>query len=239
MQIARPFGIPLRLHWSYALLPIGLCAYLVLQRGWEAGLLHGGVAVAALFVSVVLHEYGHALAARRFDIATHHITLYPMGGVAALERMPEEPDQEAVIALAGPATNIVLAMVSGWVWVATQHPVALMFAALNGAMGVFNLLPAYPMDGGRILRALLARRMGWMRASRTAIGIGRVFVWVFLGVGVLWQQWELLLLSVFLHVSLNAEHQRLVAMHWEATTGRPAPWAQDDHSVLTDEPSKG
>lgn len=241
MQIARPFGIPLRLHWSYFLLIAGLYAFFVYgarldlyDAAWRTAFASG-----SLFVSVVLHEYGHALAARRFDIATHHITLYPMGGVAALERMPEEPDQEAVIALAGPATNIALAMVSGGLWVMTQHPVPFAFALMNGAMGLFNLIPAYPMDGGRVLRALLAKRMGWLPASRLAIRIGRVFVWVFVAAGLWTQQWELLLLSAFLHVSLNAEKERLVAMHWEATTGRPAPWTQDDDAVLTDEPSKG
>ncbi|MEO0601467.1 MAG: site-2 protease family protein [Myxococcota bacterium] len=240
MQIAKPFGIPLRLHWSFVFLVVGLCAYGVANLGWPRGLIFGGVTTATLFLSVVLHEYGHALAARRFGIGTHHITLYPMGGAAAIERMPEEPDQEAVIALAGPATNILLAIVAGWAWLLTSHPYALMFTMLNGAMGLFNLIPAFPMDGGRVLRAVLAKRMGWMRASRTAVRVGRAFVWVFLGVGLLWQQWELLLMSMFLHVSLNAEEKRLVAMHWEATTGRPAPWMQDDDaSALPEEPSKG
>jgi len=242
VQIGKPFGIPLRLHWSFVFLVVGLCAYGVMNLGWPRGVWFGAVATTALFVSVVLHEYGHALAARRYGIGTHHITLYPMGGAAAIERMPEEPDEEAVIALAGPATNLVLAMAAGWVWLLSSHPLALMFAMMNGAMGVFNLVPAYPMDGGRVLRALLAKRMGWLPASRTAVRIGRVFAWAFLAIGLFFPggpQWELVLLSGFLHVALNAEHQRLVAMHWEATTGRPAPWTQGDESALTDEPSKG
>ena len=242
MQIARPFGIPLRLHWTFTFLVVGLGAFFVYHLGWSRGLLLGGIATSALFVSVVLHELGHALAARRFGIGTHHITLYPMGGVAAIERMPEDPDQEAVIALAGPATNLALAMVGGWAWLATSHNLALAFAMMNGAMGLFNLVPAYPMDGGRVLRALLAKRMGWMQASRVAVKIGRVFAWVFLAVGLYFQQWELVLLSGFLHVALNAEHKRLVALHWEATTGRPAPWTQDDHDNATgfsNSPSKG
>ncbi|MEN0068352.1 MAG: site-2 protease family protein [Myxococcota bacterium] len=236
MQIGKPFGIPLRLHWSFFLLPMGLCAYFITMVGWARGLQAGAIASTAIFISVVLHELGHALAARRFDIATHHITLYPMGGAAALERMPEEPDQEAVIALAGPATNLALAMMGGWVWLLTSHPLALMFTMMNGAMGLFNLVPAYPMDGGRVLRALLAKRQGWMAASRTAVRIGRVFAWGFLGGGLYFRQPELVLLSVFLHVALNAERQRLVALHWEATTGRPAPWTQNENN---EEPSKG
>ncbi len=239
MQIGKPFGIPLRLHWSFAFLVVGLCAYGVSVRGWPEGVVAGLVATTTLFLSVVLHEYGHALAARRFGIGTHHITLYPLGGAAAIERMPEEPDQEAVIALAGPATNLALAILSAWLWLVTSHHLPYVFALMNGAMGLFNLLPAYPMDGGRVLRAMLARRLGWMRASRLAVRVGRVFAWGFLVVGALKWQWELLLLSFFLHTALNAEHERLVAMHWEATTGRPAPWTQDDPAALSDGASEG
>lgn len=223
MHVASPFGIPVRLHWSFFGLVAGLIGY-----GWYIAGSLGAVAVGilsvGLFTSVVLHELGHALAARRYGIGTAHITLYPFGGVAAIERMPEEPDQEMVIALAGPAVNFVLAALGGWVWLGTEHGLVLGFVITNIGMGLFNLLPAFPMDGGRVLRALLARRMGWMPASRLAVKIGRVFAWVFLGLGLyLWHP-SLLLVGAFLHVALNAEHARLVALHWERTTGRPPPW---------------
>jgi Zn-dependent protease len=180
--------------------------------------------MAGLATSVILHELGHALAARRFGIGTDNITLYPMGGVASIERMPEDPDQEIVIALAGPAVNFVLAALAGWVWMASQSPVALGFVVSNVGMGLFNLIPAFPMDGGRVLRAVLARHMGWMPASRLAIRIGRVFAWVFIFSLPIVGSPTLPLVGIFLHVALNAERERLVQLNWERTTGRPPPW---------------
>ncbi len=230
MQIGRPFDIPVRIHWSFGMLMAGAMAWGGLKFGLP-GLTVVTFAMAGLALSVILHELGHALAARRYGIGTHHITLYPMGGVAAIEEMPEDPDQEMVIALAGPAVNFALAAVAGWVWLLTSSPFAMVFVISNLGMGAFNLLPAYPMDGGRVLRALLARRMGWLPASRMAVKIGRVFAWVFLPVGVYWQQPSLVLVGIFLHVALNAEKKRLVALHWERTTGRPPPWEQPVYAV--------
>ncbi|MEQ1571462.1 MAG: site-2 protease family protein [Myxococcota bacterium] len=223
MHIASPFGIPLRIHWSYSLLVGGLMAWGFVKGGAPALGASAFLAVA-LSVSVVLHELGHALAARRFGIGTDNITLYPMGGVASLERMPEEPDQELVIALAGPAVNIALAAIGGWGWMLTDHRLALGFVLMNLFLGLSNLLPAFPMDGGRVLRALLAKRMGWLPASRLAVRVGRVFAWGFIVVGVWWGDFSLPLMGAFLHLALNSERERLVAMHWQQTTGRPPPW---------------
>ncbi len=229
MQIARPFGIPLRLHWSFWILIVGVLGYTWSLVGVPA-LLPTSILLVGLVASVVLHELGHALAARRFDIDTHHITLYPFGGVAAIDHIPEDPDQEIVIAFAGPAVNFVLAAVGGWLWLGTSHPLLMALVLMNLSMGVFNLIPAYPMDGGRILRSLFARRMGWLPASRLAVKIGRGFAWSFLAVGVVMQSPSLLIMGIFLHVTLNAEHQRLVSLHWERTTGRPPPWEQSPGS---------
>ncbi|MBX2801973.1 MAG: site-2 protease family protein [Myxococcales bacterium] len=231
MQIARPFGIPLRLHWSFAFLVLGIVGFAVLQVGVVPGVIGGLIAASSLVISVVLHEYGHALAARRYGIATHHITLYPFGGVAAIENIPEDPDQETVIALAGPAVNFALAAIGGWLWLASGHPVFWAFVLMNLLMGAFNLIPAFPMDGGRVLRSLLARRMGWLPASRLAVRIGRGFAWAFLALGVATMSWNWLVVGGFLHVALNAEYERLVALHWERSTGRPAPWTQRDEAA--------
>lgn len=223
MHVSSPFGIPVRLHWSFFALVAGMMAWGANQAGgW--GIVAVGVASVGLFGSVVLHELGHALAARRYGIGTAHITLYPFGGVAAIERMPEDPDEETVIALAGPAVNFVLAALAGWAWLATGSVFALGFVWMNLGMGLFNLLPAFPMDGGRVLRATLARRMGFLPASRLAVRVGRVFAWAFLALGVGWKHPSLFLVGAFLHVALNAERERLVALHWERTTGRPPPW---------------
>jgi Zn-dependent protease len=224
LRIARPFGIPVHVHWSFFGLLAGLLAY----GGWiggAPGVIGASIGSLFLCVSVVLHELGHALAARRYDIPTADITLYPFGGVARIERIPEEPDAETVIALAGPAVNFVLAAIGGWVWMATSGSIlAQTFIAMNLLMGVFNLIPAFPMDGGRVLRATLARRMGWMRASRLSVRIGRVFAWGFLAGGWWWTNPSLMLVGLFLHVALNAEKARLVALHWYRETGTYPPW---------------
>lgn len=223
MKLGEPFGIPVSLHPSFGLLVAGAS----LWGGWQVGpygALVVGLAMLVLAASVVLHELGHALAARRFGIGTAHITLYPFGGVAAIERMPEEPDQELVIALAGPAVNVVLAAAFGLLAAVLGSPIVGIFATLNLGMAVFNLLPAYPMDGGRVLRALLAKRMGFVPASRLAHRIGTVFAWGFVGVGLLRPWPSLLLVGAFLLYALRQEHDRLVALHWERTTGRPPPW---------------
>jgi Zn-dependent protease len=223
LHVASPFGIPVRVHWSFLALVTGF----VLWFGWTNGpysMWIASVLMLGLAVSVVLHELGHALAARRYGIATDNITLYPIGGVASIERIPEDPDQEIVIALAGPAVNFVLAALSGWVWLLTSSPLAFAFLVSNLGMGLFNLLPAFPMDGGRVLRAVLARRMGWMPASRLAIRIGRVFAWVFILSFPVLGSPTLPLIGVFLLVALHTERERLVQLNWERATGRPPPW---------------
>ena len=229
MQIARPFDIPVRIHWSFGMLVAGSMAWGAMKMGPQGAVVIG-FAMTGLALSVILHELGHALAARRYGIGTEHITLYPMGGVAAIERMPEDPDQEIAIALAGPAVNFLLAAIAGWIYLLTSSPWAMIFVISNLGMGAFNLLPAYPMDGGRVLRALLARRMGWLPASRLAVKIGRAFAWAFIPLGLYWQHPSLVLVGIFLHIALNAEKKRLVAIHWEQTTGRPPPWETQEGS---------
>lgn len=223
MHILTIAGIPLRLHWSFVGIVGALLAWAGMKGGGPAVVLVGTVA-GALFGSVVLHELGHAMAARRYGIDTAHITLYPFGGIAAITRMPEEPDQELVIALAGPVVNFLLVAVFGWASLMLDHDIWGTLVAMNLVMGVFNLIPAFPMDGGRVLRALLARRMGWFPASRLAIRIGRGFAWVFLLAGMVTWSPSFLLVGAFLHYALTAEKQRLVWMVWEQRTGTTPPW---------------
>ncbi|MEZ4238241.1 MAG: site-2 protease family protein [Myxococcota bacterium] len=223
MHIASPFQIPLRLHWSFLGLYAGIVGYGAWLHGLTGALAFGAFALGA-FASVVLHELGHALAARRYGIGTNHITLYPWGGVAAIEGMPEDPDQEIVIALAGPAVNFALAGIGGWAWLLFGQQVLMAFVGANLVMGVFNLIPAFPMDGGRVLRSVLAKWMGWDEASRVSLKIGRVFAWLFLALSLPLKSPSLLLVGGFLHVALNAERAQLVARYWERTTGNPAWW---------------
>src|SRR5262245_57159503 len=139
-----------------------------------------------MFACVLLHELGHALAARRYGIATRKIVLLPFGGVAQLERMPEKPAQELVVALAGPGVNVILATgLAVALRVLGAKPEQLFALADQGLlefllisnvfMLLFNLLPAFPMDGGRVLRSLLAMRLPYPRATRIASQVGQAF----------------------------------------------------------------
>ena len=189
-------GIALYLHATFLLL-VAWVAIGEYQTAGEVVAAIGGVLfVLAVFGSVLLHELGHALAARRYGIATRDITLLPIGGVARLERMPREPRQELVVALAGPAVNVLIAlMLFAWLamtgriptWLDASFTVGFLdrdFAArllaVNLWLVLFNLIPAFPMDGGRVLRAVLAMRTGnYEQATETAARIGRFFALVF------------------------------------------------------------
>ena len=214
MQFASVSGIPIRMHWSFLAMWAAFAVYAFSVGGGPA-LLMSGVLGVGLLISVVLHELGHALAAQRYGIGTVHITMYPFGGVAAIKDMPEDPDQELVIALAGPAVNFALVAVFGWAWALFGGRILIAMIGLNLVMGLFNLIPAFPMDGGRVLRALLAKRMGWVPASMLAIRIGRGFAWLFILAGVLFFHPGLVMVGAFLHFTLNSEKQRLVHMVWE------------------------
>jgi Zn-dependent protease/CBS domain-containing protein len=187
LQIATVAGIPIRLHFTFLLLLLWFGALAGGLSG--SGRWQGFAYVVALFACVVLHELGHSLMARRFGIATKEIVLYPIGGVARIEKMPT-PRQELWIALAGPAVNAVIAVVIFAVLSATAQVGALsdlrpgtgsllqLILVANVVLGLFNLIPAFPMDGGRVLRALLALRMGEVRATELAASIGQVLAMV-------------------------------------------------------------
>ncbi len=185
IRLGRIAGIALYMHLTFLLLLlwVGVSYYLV-ARSW-ADAVSGIVFILILFGIVVLHELGHALAARRFGIRTRDITLLPIGGVARLERMPEDPRQELVVALAGPAVNVALAAALGlWLLLVSRGPFpAAVFLVggellprlfwVNVGLAAFNLLPAFPMDGGRVLRALLALRMPYPQATHIAASVGQ------------------------------------------------------------------
>jgi Zn-dependent protease len=188
-NLFRVSGIQLSLHFSFYLL-LGFNAWQGWREaGWAGLWWHSGVLVA-FFVCVVLHELGHCLAARRYGVGVSRILLLPIGGVAEFDGMPREPRREVVISLAGPAVNFVLAAA---LWLvlrvlpapapsADDLPNALpglagsldFLLSWNLLMGTFNLVPAFPMDGGRVLRALLAGRMDYVRATFWAATVGKV-----------------------------------------------------------------
>ena len=208
-------GTAVRIHLTFFLL-LAWIAAIHYTSGGTAAAVDGVLFIVLLFVCVVLHEFGHVFAARRYGIRTSDVTLLPIGGLASLERMPEKPSQEIVVALAGPAVNLVIALVLVLVLGArfdlsqmTQLQEAtstLMgrLAAANVALFVFNLIPAFPMDGGRVLRALLATQLGYTRATRVAATIGQGLAFLFALLGLLGNP-LLILIAVFIFLAASGE----------------------------------
>ena len=194
-KLARIAGIDVYVHATFLML-IGWIAMIHWSEGRTVTAVIEGVAfILALFACVVLHEFGHALTARRYGIKTRDITLLPIGGLARLERMPDDPRQELWVAVAGPAVNVGIAvLLFGWLrasgdWEAidqlgvTRGSFLERVMIANVVLVGFNLLPAFPMDGGRVLRAALAMRMEYTRATEraAAIGQGMAILFGFLG----------------------------------------------------------
>ena len=194
-----------------------------LQTGGVSVLLQSLAMIVALFASVVLHELGHALAAKGFGIQTAHITLYPFGGIAALKEEPKTPAKEFWVAIAGPLVNFVLMTLALLAYLATGWTSVAIFAGLNFVMGVFNMLPAFPMDGGRVLRAGLSPILGWWKASRVAITIGRVFALGFLVLGAVTWSMNLLIVGGFLLFATTMERRRLRLLKRQRSVQAPRP----------------
>ncbi|MDD9968290.1 MAG: site-2 protease family protein [Myxococcales bacterium] len=186
-RVGEWFGIGVHVHLTFALLLGWVALGTLVDTGSLPATLISVLLVTALFGFVLLHEFGHALTARRFGIRTRNITLYPIGGVAALESMPESPRAQALVAIAGPMVNFALAFgLSGLAWLLGRNPFAApttaapletllgLMVQANLVLGLFNLLPALPMDGGRVLKALLSTRMDAQRATAIAARVARV-----------------------------------------------------------------
>lgn len=183
-RIATVAGIEVRIHVTFLLI-LGAFALLFAHDGGLEAAAFGTLFFLSLFLCVVLHEFGHAFAARAYGIRTPDITLYPIGGVARLERMPTSPWHELVIALAGPAVNVVIAAIL-WIGVVRGYSFSDVFdpqmdedfwsglLRINIFLVLFNMIPAFPMDGGRVVRALLATRLPYATATMIAARIGQV-----------------------------------------------------------------
>jgi Zn-dependent protease/CBS domain-containing protein len=209
-------GTAVRIHLTFFLL-LAWIAAVYWSRGGPQAAIDGVVFIALLFLCVVLHEFGHVFAARGYGIRTSDVTLLPIGGVASLERMPEKPGQEIVVALAGPAVNLVIAVALAFALGASldlnqmaqleeaKSSLVGRVAAANVALCVFNLIPAFPMDGGRVLRALLAIRLGYTRATRVAATIGQGLAFVFALLGLLGPNPMLILIAVFIFLAASGE----------------------------------
>jgi Zn-dependent protease/CBS domain-containing protein len=210
-------GTEVRIHVTFALL-LAWIWFTHYQVGGTAAAWQGVLYILAVFFCVVLHEFGHVIAARRYGIRTPDITLLPIGGLARLERMPEEPWQEFVIAIAGPLVNVAIAVI---IFVALGYTVGLneisqidnpradFFARLAGVnvfLVLFNLIPAFPMDGGRVLRAVIAIWQPWSRATQIAATIGQGFAFVLGFIGLLYSP-MLIFIAIFVYLAAAAEAQ--------------------------------
>ncbi|MGZ3410986.1 MAG: site-2 protease family protein [Xanthobacteraceae bacterium] len=216
-NVGRIAGTVVRIHVTFLLFVLWIWGASYLKDGAPAAW-DGLFFILALFACVLAHEFGHILTARYFGIATPDVTLLPIGGVARLERIPEKPRQELLIAIAGPTVNIVIALVlltlfggkAGLEQLAAVEDYKFGFvgrlAAVNLFIAIFNLIPAFPMDGGRVLRALLSFRLGYLPATRIAAVIGQGFAFVLGFVGLFYNP-MLIFIALFVYFAAGAESQ--------------------------------
>jgi Zn-dependent protease len=231
-KIARIAGVDIYVHATFFLLLYLVGASYYSQKGSLAAALYGVGFILALFFCVVLHELGHSLAARHYGIQTRNITLLPIGGIAALESLPENPRHEINVAIAGPAVNFVIAALLYLYWDIsggqvtepfsdnTDAPLLYRLMIVNILLGSFNLLPAFPMDGGRILRAALSFRMDRIEATRKAASVGQ-FLAVGMGLlGILYNPF-LLFIAIFIWfgASMESNVERLKSILGHARAG--------------------
>jgi Zn-dependent protease/predicted transcriptional regulator len=212
LRVARILGIDIYVHVTFWLLVGWIVLSDVLAGSGYRAALDGILMMCILFVIVVLHELGHAMAARRFGIRTERITLLPIGGVASMERIPDDPVQELVVAIAGPAVNIALAIIVLAPLLIQSRLSDLgdfgkLLPALfwiNVFLAVFNMLPAFPMDGGRVLRAFLSLHLDRVRATQIAAALGKAFAVLFAIVGLFVNPF-LILIGLFVWLGASAE----------------------------------
>ena len=219
-------GIDIKLHITFPLILIwGALAFGPFRNGGWEGALFGILVTSLVFVIVVLHELGHSVAAMRYGIPVKQIVLLPIGGVAQLKEIPEDPRKELVIAAAGPLVNLILAVLLAVLAPLLGQPLnlsnlfgfttslgVLSIASIysyifstNLFIGIFNLIPAFPMDGGRILRALLATRLSYLKATSLAVSIGQVLSWGFGLIGFLNGNFFLIILAIFIYTGAGQE----------------------------------
>jgi Zn-dependent protease/CBS domain-containing protein len=233
LNIGKVAGTVVRVHLTFLLFLAWIFA---------ASYASGGAATAwdslafmvLLFLCVLLHEFGHIFTARAFGVPTPYVTLLPIGGVAQLERIPEEPWEEFLIAIAGPLVNVVIAIVLVYAFGAhlqanaaaavdnLKIPLVDRLAAVNLFLALFNMIPAFPMDGGRVLRAALASRFGYVRATEIAASIGQ-FVAFALGFFGLMYNPILIFIAIFVYLAASSE-AHMVALR-AASRGVPVSYA--------------
>jgi Zn-dependent protease/CBS domain-containing protein len=238
LKIGSVLGIPVRLHITFLLI-LPLIAYVLAMGptnpGYPFGPLGfsalgdnmllqfglGTLAAILLFVCVLVHEVAHSYVAKRNGIKINDITLYLFGGVSAMEEVPRNPSVELVMAIVGPLTSIVIGVVFGAIWFglpqqlwsnATIGPLVYLMFYLNIALGIFNIIPAFPMDGGRVLRSFLAMRMPYIEATRIAVGLGKLFAYLMgilgllMGLNGIW----FIIIAFFIYIAAGEEERATI-----------------------------
>lgn len=231
MKVATVRGIGVYIHWTFWVLMVAYLFPVLTQSGWQAALAAGAF-IAGVFASVVAHEFGHAAAAGYYGIRTADITLLPIGGVARLTRLPDKPIQELVIALAGPAVNVGIVallfplILAGVAWgdrapaLGLEMDLLFQLVVANVILFAFNLLPAFPMDGGRVLRALLAMRTTHLRATQIAAKVGRWMALLFAILAIYPGPITLLLVAAFVFIAGTAELMSVHVREMAKSTGQ-------------------
>lgn len=233
LNLGKIAGIKVKIHWTFLLLIIWIIG-IELERGSSTGDIAFTLGfVMTVFLCVVLHEYGHALTARRYGIQTDKIMLLPIGGVANIQKMPEKPKEELLIAIAGPAVNVVIAGLLALALplqdILTRDPEILIREAslehflfllmvVNIFLVVFNAIPAFPMDGGRVLRALLAMKMTRIQATKVASRLGQFFAIIFIVAGFFY---SLILVLIGVFVFFGAYSENMIIQQLEYVKGIP------------------
>jgi stage IV sporulation protein FB len=236
LKIGSVAGTAVRMHVTFLLFLVWIFGVNYAAGGQQAA--WGGLLfMVLLFGCVLLHEFGHIFTARAFGVTTPFVTLLPIGGVAQLERIPEEPGQEFLIAIAGPLVNVVITILLVGVAGANLHsgatavdnmqiPLIDRLAAVNLFLALFNMIPAFPMDGGRVLRALLASRMGYVRATEVAAAIGQFVAFALGFIGLMYNP-ILIFIAIFVYLAASSE-AHMVALR-AASRGVPVSHAMVTH----------
>ncbi|MFA5863856.1 MAG: site-2 protease family protein [Phycisphaerae bacterium] len=224
-KIATVFGIPIRIHVTFLVLLFWI--------GTKPAGLAGMTLILSIFFCVILHELGHSLVARKYGIVVDSITLLPIGGVASMKSLPQSARAELLMAMAGPGVSVAVGIIlmltarylyGPWIWQAFipdnyDLPLLAELAVINFFLAAFNLIPAFPMDGGRVLRAILWSRKGFMRATVIAAKIGQILAVGCFLLAMMYSNTMLVLIAIFIYFGAEAE-------------GKAAVWV-DKFSVLT------
>lgn len=216
-RLFRLFGIDIKVHITFLILPLFFAFMYGKDYGWETGL-RAFVLILLIFLCVLGHELSHSLKAKSLGIQVPEINLYLIGGIASMQRIPREPDQEFAISVVGPLFNFALALLLYYpfVWAIGRQDLfspslsswPRMLANVywtNPVLGAFNLIPAFPMDGGRILRSFLARRMSYLKATGISVILGKIFAILFALLGLWRRHWMLVLIALFVFSSASNE----------------------------------